>query len=95
MCDRVESSVGRTFVPELLRSGTRALPSLTMCRSIKTLRGSTEPVTEEDVQAAARQYVRKLSGYRQPARHNEAVFEAAVDEIAAATQRLLDGLVVR
>ncbi len=66
-----------------------------MCRSIKTLRGSSEPVTDDDVRAAALQYVRKLSGYRQPSRANEAVFEAAVDEIAVATQRLLDGLVIR
>ena len=66
-----------------------------MCRSIKTLRGSTEPVTDEDVHAAALQYVRKLSGFRKPSRANEAVFEAAVDEISVATQRLLDGLVVR
>lgn len=66
-----------------------------MCRSIKTLRGSIEPVTDDDVRAAARQYVRKLSGYRQPSRANEEVFEAAVDEIAVATQRLLDSLVVR
>jgi hypothetical protein len=66
-----------------------------MCRSIKTLRGQAEPVTDDEVRAAARQYVRKLSGYRQPSRANEAVFEAAVDEVAAATQRLLDGLVVR
>ena len=66
-----------------------------MCRSIKTLRGSAEPVTDEDVRSAARQYVRKLSGYRVPSRANEAVFEDAVDEIALATQRLLDGLVVR
>jgi hypothetical protein len=66
-----------------------------MCRSIKTLRGSVEPVTDEDVRAAALQYVRKLSGYRKPARVNEAVFEAAVDEVAAATRRLLDGLALR
>ena len=66
-----------------------------MCRSIKTLRGSTEPVTDDDVRAAALQYVRKLSGYRTPSRANEEVFEAAVDDIAVATQRLLDGLVVR
>ena len=66
-----------------------------MCRSIKTLRGSLEPVSEDDVRAAALQYVRKLSGYRKPSRANEAVFEAAVDEVAAATQRLLDGLVTR
>jgi hypothetical protein len=66
-----------------------------MCRSIRTLRGATEPVSPEDVRAAALQYVRKLSGYRTPSRANEAVFEAAVDEVAAATQRLLDRLVVR
>jgi len=66
-----------------------------MCRSIKTLRGSAEPVTDDDVRAAALQYVRKLSGYRQPAQRNSAVFEVAVDEVAAATQRLLDGLAAR
>ena len=66
-----------------------------MCRSIKTLRGSTEPITDDDMRAAALQYVRKLSGYRTPSRANEAVFEAAVDEIATATARLLEGLVVR
>ena len=66
-----------------------------MCRSIKTLRGSAEPVTEEEIRAAALQYVRKLSGYRKPAQRNEVVFEIAVDDVAAATQRLLDGLVSR
>jgi hypothetical protein len=66
-----------------------------MCRSIKTLRGSIEPVTDEEVRAAALQYVRKLSGYRKPSRANEEVFEAAVEQIAVATQRLLDGLVTR
>lgn len=71
------------------------LPCGAMCRSIKTLRGAAEPVTDEDVRAAALQYVRKLSGYRRPSRANEAVFEAAVEEVALATQRLLDGLVVR
>jgi hypothetical protein len=66
-----------------------------MCRSIKTLRGSPEPVTDEDIRAAALQYVRKLSGYRKPSQRNAAVFEAAADEVAAATQRLLDGLAAR
>lgn len=66
-----------------------------MCRSIKTLRGSSEPASSEAVRAAALQYVRKLSGYRKPSRANEEVFEAAVDEVAVATQRLLEGLVVR
>jgi hypothetical protein len=66
-----------------------------MCRSIKTLRGSAEPISEADVRAAALQYVRKLSGYRQPSQRNASIFEAAVDDVAAATQRLLDGLVSR
>ena len=61
-----------------------------MCRSILTLRG-TEP-TAEEVRAAALQYVRKLSGYRHPAKRNTEVFERAVDEIAAATERLLADL---
>lgn len=60
-----------------------------MCRSIKTLRGEPE-VGEEDVRAAALQYVRKLSGYRQPSRANTEAFNDAVDEIATATQRLLE-----
>ena len=62
-----------------------------MCRSIKTLRG-TEP-TPEEVRAAALQFVRKVSGYRAPSQANEAVFTAAVDEIEAAAERLLAGLV--
>ena len=67
-----------------------------MCRSIKTLRPPyTEDVTDTDVRAAALQYVRKISGFRAPAAHNAAAFEAAVDEIAAATARLLDSLEVR
>ena len=64
-----------------------------MCRSIKTLR--TEPeVTRDDVEAAALQYVRKISGYRQPSRANQEVFDSAVAEIAGATGRLLDNLVI-
>ena len=66
-----------------------------MCRSIKTLRGAADPVGDDEIRAAALQYVRKLSGYRKPAQRNLDVFEAAVDEVAAATQRLLDGLVAR
>ncbi|MGW7360361.1 DUF2277 domain-containing protein [Streptomyces sp. NPDC054802] len=68
-----------------------------MCRSIKTLRPPVLPeeATEEDVRAAALQYVRKVSGFRAPAAHNREVFEQAVEEIAKATRRLLDGLEVR
>ena len=66
-----------------------------MCRSIKTLRPPyTEAVTEADMRAAALQYVRKISGFRSPAARNAAVFDAAVEEIAAATARLLDSLEV-
>jgi len=61
-----------------------------MCRSIRTLRAA-DPTTG-DVHAAARQYVRKLSGYRTPSKTNAAVFDAAVTEIAAATERLLTAL---
>ncbi|MFE0591993.1 DUF2277 family protein [Micromonospora echinospora] len=67
-----------------------------MCRSIKTLREPYVPtVTDADVHAAALQYVRKISGFRAPAAHNAAAFEAAVTAVAAATQTLLDQLVVR
>lgn len=67
-----------------------------MCRSIKTLREPyTEHVTTDDVRAAALQYVRKVSGFRAPAAHNQATFDQAVDAVARATQDLLDNLVVR
>ena len=67
-----------------------------MCRSIKTLRPPyAEQVTDSDVHAAALQYVRKISGFRAPAAHNAAAFDAAVEEVAAATARLLDSLEVR
>jgi hypothetical protein len=67
-----------------------------MCRSIKTLREPyTENVTEADMRAAALQYVRKVSGFRQPARHNAEAFDRAVDAIAEATMALLDQLELR
>ncbi|HYS33757.1 MAG TPA: DUF2277 domain-containing protein [Streptosporangiaceae bacterium] len=67
-----------------------------MCRSIKTLREPyTEQVTEQDVRAAALQYVRKISGFRAPAAHNAEAFNAAVDAVSRATAELLDRLEVR
>ena len=67
-----------------------------MCRSIKTLREPyTEDVTDADIDAAALQYVRKISGFRAPAAHNEEAFNAAVVAVAAATRDLLQGLHVR
>jgi hypothetical protein len=66
-----------------------------MCRSIKRLREGATSAPEEEIEAAARQFVRTISGFTKPASHNEDVFDIAVAEIAAASQRLLDGLVVR
>lgn len=67
-----------------------------MCRSIKTLRPPfTEAATEAEIRAASLQYVRKVSGFRTPAAHNAAVFEAAVSEVAEASAKLLAALEVR
>lgn len=67
-----------------------------MCRSIRTLRPPVvEDVTTGDVEAAARQYVRKLTGFREPAAHNRDAFDAAVASIAASTRDLLESLEVR
>jgi hypothetical protein len=67
-----------------------------MCRSIKTLRPPyAELVTEDDIRAAALQYVRKISGFRTPAGHNAEAFGHAVDAVAAATADLLSHLEVR
>ena len=63
-----------------------------MCRSIKTLRRPGAPATEEEVAAAALQFVRKVSGYRAPSAANENAFNMAVNEIAAASTRLLSSL---
>lgn len=68
----------------------------TMCRSIKTLRPPfQELVTEEDMRAAALQYVRKISGFRAPAAHNAEAFDRAVAAVTAATAELLASLQVR
>ena len=64
-----------------------------MCRNIRTLHNFEPPATEEEVQAAALQYVRKLSGTTRPSRANQAAFERAVEEVAAASSRLLAELV--
>jgi hypothetical protein len=67
-----------------------------MCRSIKTLRPPyADVVTDDDMRAAALQYVRKISGFRAPAARNAAAFDQAVAEVAVATARLLDSLQVR
>ena len=66
-----------------------------MCRSIKTLRNIEVPATEEEIRAAALQFVRKVSGYRKPSRVNEEAFEMAIDEISLATEKLLQSLTTK
>jgi hypothetical protein len=63
-----------------------------VCRNIKTLYDFAPPVTDEEIRAAALQFVRKVSGFNQPSQANEAAFLAAVDEIAAASKKLLGSL---
>ena len=63
-----------------------------MCRNIKTLYNFEPPVTDEEVRAAALQYVRKVSGFNKPSKANEVAFYAAVDEIAAISSKLLRSL---
>jgi len=64
-----------------------------MCRSIRTLHNFEPPATDEEVHAAALQYVRKISGSRDPSRANQEPFDRAVAEIEASTRRLVDSLV--
>jgi hypothetical protein len=64
-----------------------------MCRNIHTLFNFEPEATEEEIRGAALQYVRKISGFTKPSRANEVAFERAVDEVAAASKRLLDELV--
>ncbi len=64
-----------------------------MCRNIRTLYNFEPPATEEEVESAALQYVRKISGFTKPSKANEEAFARAVDEVAAASARLLEALV--
>ena len=64
-----------------------------MCRNIKTLYNFDPPAKQEEVEAAALQYVRKISGFNKPSQANEEAFEEAIDEITAVSARLLDRLV--
>lgn len=71
-----------------------------MCRSIKRLRGPQGPegavrASDDEIREAALQYVRKVSGYREPSSRNREAFEAAIDEVAAASARLLDAVTGR
>jgi hypothetical protein len=65
-----------------------------MCRSIKTLRTGPVPAADDEIAAAALQYVRKVSGYRKPSAANEAAFDEAVAQVAAASKQLLEAVAV-
>jgi hypothetical protein len=65
-----------------------------MCRNIKTLRRRGDPASDEEIRAAALQFVRKVSGFREPSRKNADAFQAAVDEVAHASRRLLDSFTI-
>jgi hypothetical protein len=66
-----------------------------MCRNIKVLRNPTNQTADTEIRQAALQFVRKISGYRSPSKANSGAFEAAVDEIAAASRNLLNSLKLR
>ncbi len=66
-----------------------------MCRSIKTLRNAEQEATDDEIRAAALQFVRKISGYRHPSQANTQVFEKSVDDIAVVSRELLGSLVTR
>ena len=61
-----------------------------MCRNIKQLRNAAQPATAEEIELAALQFVRKVSGYRKPSKRNQAAFDQAVVEITRTTQKLLE-----
>lgn len=75
------------------RRGGPVTGRLAMCRNIKVLHNFAPPATTDEVRASALQFVRKLSGTTKPSKANEAVFNAAVEDVAQAAQRLLNGLV--
>ena len=77
---------------EAVERGAREPYPVGMCRSIKTLRRPGEAATTGELEAAARQYVRKLSGYREPSAVNREAFDAAIAEVAAASQRLVEAI---
>lgn len=93
-------SVTRSPYREMSLSGAtgrtlRPVERNPMCRSIKTLRNPEMIVADEDIEAAALQFVRKISGYRAPSRANQKVFDRAVREISRSSRKMLDELVVR
>jgi hypothetical protein len=86
---RGERASGQLSAPRAVRRSWRVEP---MCRNIRTLFNFDPPANDEEIRAAARQFVRKLSGFAHPSRANAAAFEAAVDEVAETARRLMASL---
>jgi len=88
----MEKGLARSWISR--SGGTNWLRAslVVMCRSIKTLRQADVVATDDEIRAAARQFVRKVSGFREPSSRHQLAFEGAVDEIALASQRLLESI---
>ena len=85
-------SLLKTVTTEVVTTDWRLI---NMCRSIKPLRNMDHPVTEQEINEAALQYVRKVSGYRKPSKANEEAFQQAINEVAEATRKMLEILATR
>jgi hypothetical protein len=92
LTDRFERARLQPRHPELEKTRALALRERPMCRNIKTLFNFDPPVNAEEIRAASLQFVRKISGFNKPSKANEASFQAAVDEVAAISARLLHSL---
>lgn len=84
------TSLWKTVTTKVVTTNWRLI---NMCRSIKPLRNMDHPVTEQEIQEAALQYVRKVSGYRKPSKANEEAFQQAINEVAETTRKMLEILV--
>src|SRR5881275_1818506 len=90
---RARASVNRPPSTVLRSTDAVACYSKSMCRNIRPLFNFDPPATDEEVRAASVQFARKLAGFTKPSHANEAVFEQAVEEIAASARRMIDALV--
>ena len=91
----MEKGLARSWISRSGDTNWLSASLVVMCRSIKTLRRPEETATDEEIRAAALQFVRKVSGFRQPSKANTDAFDSAVEEIARSSKRLLAGLQTR
>jgi hypothetical protein len=85
--------VGMILLKTATTEVVTTIKEIIMCRNIKPLRLPDRPATEQEIQEAALQYVRKVSGYRKPSKANEEAFNKAINEVAEATRKMLEDLV--